>query len=67
MLTKSPGVENPEGKQVLAILKLKSHWRSADEDGIEMFDFSLPGEVSDYVLSVSFDETGAVDDISMES
>ena len=38
-----------------------------DEDGIRVFDFTLPGEVTDYVLSVRFDSQGDVDGISMES
>ena len=48
---------------------LRSHWgdEEEDEDGIDTFDFTLPEDVTDYVISVHFDEEGAVDDISMES
>ena len=55
--TSSPGVE-----EVIDILVLRSKW-----EGEEVYDFTLPGEVTDYVVSVSFDEDGEVDDIVMES
>ena len=61
------GTTRPEPKQVLDILTLRSHWGEDDEDGIDTFDFSLPGDVSDYVISVSFDENGDVAEITMES
>jgi len=44
-----------------------------DNDGDEPFqraeliDFSLPDEITNYVLCVSFDKKGDVIDISMES
>jgi hypothetical protein len=62
----------PNPAQVLGILCLRSHWGEDDDDGIDMdgidtFDFCLPGDVSNYVLSVRFDEEGEVEDISMES
>lgn len=59
----------PEPSQVLDLLVLRSHWGDGeqDEDGIDTFDFTLPEEVTDYVISVHFDEEEAVDDISMES
>ena len=55
----------PEPMQVLEILVLKSHW--GGDDGIDTFDFTLPGDVTDYVISVRFDEEGKVEDIAMES
>ena len=64
------GAPRPEPKQVLDILTLRSHWGEGgeeDEDGIDVFDFSLPGDVSNYVISVSFDQNGDVEDITMES
>ena len=61
------GTTRPEPKQVLDILTLRSHWGEDDEGGIDTFDFSLPGDVSDYVISVSFDENGDVAEITMES
>lgn len=58
---------SPEPEQVLGLLELKSHWGDEDENGIDVFDFTLPGKVTNYVLSVRFDETGAIEEISMES
>ena len=53
--------------QVLDILVLQSHWGEDDDDGIDTFDFTLPDEVTNYVLSVEFDENGNVSGLSMES
>ncbi|MEM7430359.1 MAG: DUF2004 domain-containing protein [Pseudomonadota bacterium] len=55
----------PEPRQVLRSLVLRSHWGGEDE--IDNFDFTLPNGVTDYVISVAFDEAGQVVDISMES
>lgn len=60
------GTANPAPSRVLEILELRSHW-GEEEDGIDTFDFTLPGGVTDYVISVRFDETGSVEDITMES
>jgi Protein of unknown function (DUF2004) len=56
---------NPEAVRVLDMLVLQSHWGGDYE--IETFDFTLPENVTDYVISVRFDESGHVEDISMES
>jgi len=61
------GTDKPEPVRVLDILSLRSHWGDDDDDGIDVFDFTLPGEVTDYVISVRFDDDGEVDEISMES
>lgn len=61
------GTASPDPARVLSILVLRSHWSSEDDDGIDVFDFTLPGDVSDYVLSVSFDEAGQIEEMSMES
>lgn len=37
------------------------------DNDLDTFDFTLPDDVTQYVISVSFDETGAVEGISMES
>jgi hypothetical protein len=60
-------VDVPQPAQVIELLRLRSHWSDDDEDGIDTLDFGLPGDASDYLLSVQFDESGAIDDISMES
>ena len=59
------GTAKPEPISVLDILLLRSHW--GGDDDIETFDFTLPENVTDYVISVRFDESGQVEDISMES
>lgn len=61
------GTKTPEGVQILDLLKLHSHWSNEDENGIDVFDFTLPDRVSNYLMSVRFNEGGDVDDISMES
>lgn len=58
---------SPEPIRVLDIFTLRSHWGDKDDDGIDTFDFTLPGEVTDYVISVNFDQNGSVEDIIMES
>ena len=59
------GTARPDPSAVPDILVLREHW--GEEDDMEFFDFALPGGVSDYVISVHFDHSGKVDDISMES
>jgi hypothetical protein len=59
---KLTGTETPEAAEVLNCLELISHW-----DNDTVFDFSLPGSVTDYVISVRFDQYGQPTDISIES
>jgi hypothetical protein len=61
------GTRNPEPIRILDIIELRSHWGDDDDNGLKVFDFTLPDDVTDYVISVRFDETGEVEDISMES
>lgn len=61
------GTASPEPARILAILELRSHWSGDDDNGLENFDFTLPDDVTDYVISVRFDDAGEVEDISMES
>ncbi len=69
---KHAGTPRPSLKKVLELLVLRSHWGEDDDDGIDeegidTFDFTLPGDVTQYVISVRFDEDGEVEDIEMES
>jgi Protein of unknown function (DUF2004) len=57
--------ETPDPQRILELLELRSHWGGDDE--IETFDFTLPEEVTNYVISVKFDESGDVSEITMES
>jgi hypothetical protein len=54
----------PEPASIINLLQLRSSW---GEEDIEYFDFTLPDEVTDYVVSVHFDGTGSIDGFSMES
>ena len=58
------GTPTPEPAAVMSLLTLRSSW---GRDELEYFDFTLPGNVTQYVVCVHFDETGAVDGLSMES
>lgn len=60
------GTRIPEPIRIFDILELRSHWGDGDDNGLDVFDFTLPGDVTDYVISVRFDETGDIEDISME-
>jgi hypothetical protein len=55
----------PNPSAVLDILELHGHW--GEDNELEYFDFTLPGEVTDYVISVHFDKAGKIKEISMES
>jgi Protein of unknown function (DUF2004) len=55
---------SPEPYEVINLLQLRSSWGEAE---IEYFDFTLPDDVTDYVISVHFNSDGTVDEISMES
>ena len=58
------GTDTPEPSAVIGLLRFSSSW---GDDEIEYFDFTLPDEVTDYVVSVHFDSAGSIDGISMES
>ncbi len=58
---------SPDPISILNILTLQSHWGDEDDDGIDTFDFTLPAEITNYVISVRFDEEGSVEEITMES
>ena len=63
--TKHLSTATPEPPLILGLLKLRSHWGGDDE--IDTFDFTLPENATDYVISVRFDATGNVSEITMES
>ncbi len=64
---KHAGSPQPSPKKVLDLLELRSHWGYDDENGIDSFDFTLPSGVTDYLISVRFDEDGKIQHIAMES
>ena len=57
--------EKPDAHRILESPVLRSHWGGDDE--IDTFDFTLPADATNYVISVAFDEDGGVSDITMES
>lgn len=56
------GVETPSVSQVVDLLVLRSKW-----DDEEVYDFTLPDDVTDYVVCVKYGENGELEDIDMES
>ena len=54
----------PNSEAVIGLLVCRSSW---GENDLEHFDFTLPGDVTDYVVSARFDKNGEIDSISMES
>lgn len=64
---KTFGTAKPDARQILSALVLVDSWSSGDDENIDTFDFGLPGDVSNYLLSVRFDDDGQVLDVSMES
>ena len=56
------GTIKPTPQQILNSLTLSE----PSEDGL-MYDFTLPNDVTDYILCVNFGEDGTIEDISMES
>lgn len=61
------GSEKPDPVKILEALVLVNKWASEDDDNIDTFDFSLPDNVTNYLLSVRFADDGQVEEISMES
>ena len=61
---KHTGTSKPNSRQVLRILELRI---DEEEEEIDILDFTLPDGVTNYVLSVEFDDSGSVAGVSMES
>jgi len=55
----------PDPQRILDSLVLQSHWGGDDE--IDTFDFTLPDDVTNYLITVSFDDDGEVASIAVES
>jgi hypothetical protein len=60
------GSTTPEATQIVDSLVFVHSWSSEDDGTVDVFDFSLPGSVTDYLLSVRF-SGDEVKEISMES
>ncbi len=61
------GVEQPRAEQILNALVLVDSWSSEGDNVANTLDFGLPGNVSNYLLSVRFSDDDQVIDVSMES
>lgn len=61
------GVQKPSLEQILDALVFVDSWTSGSGDTDNTFDFGLPGNVSNYLLSVRFEDEGHVREVSMES
>ena len=64
---KRTGTPKPTPQQVVDLLELRSHWGEDGDGGLDRFDFTLLGDVTDYVLSVSFNKKGRVEGVELES
>jgi len=62
-LQKHLGTATPEPVQLLDILILRSHWTDGDA---EIFEFALPEDIRNSVISVQFDSEGNLVDIVLE-
>ena len=64
--SKTYGTASPTAHQLLDSLILIGAWSSEDDGNIDVFDFSLPGNVTNYLISVRF-AGDDIQEISMES
>lgn len=64
---KTLGIRQPNPEQVLDALVLVDAWTSGAGDVVNTFDFGLPENASNYLLSVRFADDGRVQDVFMES
>lgn len=62
----SLGKPSPDAQDILKSLVLLEAWDSEDDGENDTYDFSLPGQVTDYMLSVRF-QNGEIVSIEMES
>ena len=60
------GTPTPTAEQVLTSLVLVGAWSSNDDDVLDVFDFSLPDNATQYVISVRFSGADVID-VDMES
>lgn len=60
---------SPTPEKVLHLLELKSTWHQfvEEDEQPDTFDFTLPGDVTQYIICVLFNEKGTVEKIDMQS
>ena len=61
------GTNKPTTEQVLNFLVLNQQGEREELENYDVLDFTLPEDITDYVISISFNHQGQVVDISMES
>lgn len=64
------GTAKPSADAILNLLQameIDDEEADLDEEGEMVIDFTLPGEATQYLLSVTLDSDGQVSDIDMES
>lgn len=62
------GTTEPTARQVVDLLTpVQSTNDEESDEEIDVLDFSLPNDVTHYVVCVTFDEDGNVEDVQMES
>ena len=59
--------QSPTSKQILESLVLIDQRSLTDTAVNDTYDFSLPENLTNYILSVHFSEDGTIEDVSMES
>ena len=64
---KTYGSASPDPERILRSLDLVDTWSDDDGDTTNVLDFSLPDNVTNYLISVRFGEDGEISDILMES
>ena len=63
---RSVGKEIPTSHDILDALVLRSVWGDEESEATETYDFTLPNEMTQYVIAVKF-EGETIVDIDMES
>ncbi|WP_208354590.1 DUF2004 domain-containing protein [Pseudaestuariivita rosea] len=59
-------IEKPTAEQILDGLVLVSAWDSKEDGNIDTFDFSLPNNMTNYLIAVRFDGD-EIESVDMES
>ncbi|MEM1109342.1 MAG: DUF2004 domain-containing protein [Planctomycetota bacterium] len=65
------GTSSPDPEQVLKLLELKpiaeSDIKEEGDSAFDSLDFTLPSDITDYVLCVKFNSQSEIENVSLES
>ncbi|MEM6275237.1 MAG: DUF2004 domain-containing protein [Myxococcota bacterium] len=64
---KHTGTSEPSARQVLRLLELRVDPEEEEDLQLRALDFTLPDDVTNYVVCVEFDDLGKIAGVSMES